>query len=302
MTETIAAVIPTRNRPVDLKKAVVSITGQRRLPESLIIVDQSESCESADSIKSLFDDYSSIKLNYVHDSKISGLVEAKMVASQISGHDIVCFLEDDVILEKGYLESIESGFESKQDMLGCSGVITNQPNQSVLYRFMHGIFFRGIFDDPRVQIFGQQNDAVDGDGLILCDVLCGGLSAWRREVLQSIPFDVDNGFFMFEDMEYSTRVVKECGRKLYVNTNARLEHHMAAANRDPHGYRQRRKLKEAVLYFKKRNDWPGAKSGLFFGMLWWLAEAVFRSFKVLKPGPFIGYWRGVFDGLSTKLV
>ena len=302
MTTTISAVIPTRNRPVDLGKAVASIIGQKRLPETLIIVDQSEGNESVNSIKPLFADESPIKLNYVHNPGISGLVEAKKVASEISDDDIVCFLEDDVVLEDEYLKNIELGFLDKEDMLGCSGVITNQPYQSAFYRFMHRIFFRGIFDDPRVQIFGQQNDAGDGSGLILCNVLSGGLSAWRREVFQRVPFDVDNGFFMFEDIEFSTRVVKEYGRKLYVNTNARLEHHMAAANRDPHGYRQRRKLKEAVLFFKKRKDWPGAKIGIFFSMLWWLAEATFQSVKSIRPGPIVGYWRGIFDGFATKLV
>ena len=302
MPTTISAVIPTRNRPVDLGKAVTSIIAQKRLPETLIIVDQSEGNESVDSIKPLFADESPIKLKYVHDPGISGLVEAKKVASEISDDDIVCFLEDDVVLEDEYLKNIELGFLDKEDMLGCSGVITNQPYQSGFYRFMHGIFFRGIFKDPRLAIFGQQHNAVDSIELIRCDVLSGGLSSWRREVLQRIPFDFANGFFMFEDMEYSTRVVKVYGHMLYVNKNARLEHHMAAQNRDPHGYRQRRKLKEAILFYKKRRDWPGARIGLFFSMMWWFVEATFRSLKVLRPGPLIGYWRGIFDGISSKLV
>lgn len=301
MSSSISAVIPTRNRPADLTNAVISILAQTRLPEALIIVDQSDGDESVASINQLFENGSQIELIYVHDPDVSGLVEAKKVASEISSHDIVCFLEDDVVLEDAYLENIELGFQANEDMLGCSGVITNQPYQSKFYRFMHAIFFRGILKDPRVQIFGQ---AIDGDasGLVLCDVLSGGLSAWRNEVLQSVPFDFANGFFMFEDMEYSTRVVKAFGHKLYVNKKARLEHHMAVQNRDPHGYRQRRKLKEAVLFYKKRREWPGAKSGICCSMLWWLAEATFQSVRAFRPGPFIGYWRGIADGISTKLV
>ena len=37
----ITAVIPTRNRPDDLERAVLSICAQSRLPDALIIVDQS---------------------------------------------------------------------------------------------------------------------------------------------------------------------------------------------------------------------------------------------------------------------
>lgn len=302
MANTITAVIPTRNRPGDLVKAVESIIRQKRPPEELIVVDQSEGNESAELIKPRFAAESPIKLLYIHDPDISGLVEAKKVASEVTLQDIVCFLEDDVVLEDGYLQNIEAGFDINSDMLGCSGVITNQPYQSGFYRFMHGIFFRGIFEDPRVKLFGESHAGADGKALIRCDVLSGGLSAWRREVLLNTPFDVANGFFMFEDMEYSTRVVKTYGHRLYVNLNARLEHHMAARNRDPHGYRQRRKSKEAILFYKKRRQWPGAKSGIFFGLLWWLAEATFQSARGLTPGPWIGYWRGVVDGVSTKLV
>ena len=299
MSLSISAVIPTRNRPIDLGKAVASIIEQHRLPETLIIVDQSEGNESFDTVDALFAGQSAITLNYVHDSSISGLVEAKKVASEISRDDIVCFLEDDVVLEEGYLKNIELGFQQKAHMLGCSGVITNQPHQSSFYRFMHGIFFRGIFEDPRIKLFAESS--LDNDGLIQCDVLSGGLSAWRREVLLSTPFDIANGFFMFEDIDYSTRVVNEFGHKLYINKNARLEHHMAARNRDPHGLRQRRKLKEVILFYKKRKHWPGSRSGLLFGLIWWFTEATFQSFRGFRAGPFLGYWRGILDGISTRL-
>lgn len=299
MPLTISAVIPTRNRPLDLARAVASIIEQQRLPETLIIVDQSEGNESFDAVEALFAARPAITLNYVHDPTISGLVEAKKVASETSCDDIVCFLEDDVVLEDDYLQNIELGFQQNIDMLGCSGIITNQPYQSGFYRFMHGIFFRGIFEDPRVSIFAE-SASVNG-GLIRCDVLSGGLSAWRREVLLDTPFDVANGFFMFEDMEYSTRVVKKFGHRLYINKNARLEHHMAARNRDPHGLRQRRKLKEVILFYKKRRHWPGSTSGLLFGLVWWFTEAAFQSLRGFRPGPMLGYWRGILDGISTRL-
>ena len=299
MSLTISAVIPTRNRPLDLAKAVASIICQQRLPETLIIVDQSEGNESLDKVQALFADNPAMTLNYVHDSRISGLVEAKKVASEVSKDDVVCFLEDDVVLEEDYLRNIELGFEQNTDMLGCSGVITNQPYQSSFYRFMHGIFFRGIFKDPRVRLFSES--AASNSGLIPCDVLSGGLSAWRREVLLNTPFDVANGFFMFEDMEYSTRVVKEFGHRLYINKNARLEHHMAPRNRDPHGLRQRRKLKEVILFYKKRKHWSGSRSGLLFGLIWWFAEATFQSLRGFRFGPVLGYCRGILDGISTRL-
>lgn len=300
MTTLLTAVIPTRNRPNDLVEAVVSIIAQTRLPDELIIVDQSPGDESRILVEPIMSDCTSINLVYIHDSRISGLVDAKRVAAGRANGDIVCFLEDDVILDARYFEEIEKGFIQNIEMMGCSGVITNQPHQSSLYRFMHGLFFKGIFNDPRVSIFNIGSNAKNN--MILCDVLSGGLSAWRREVLSVVQFDVENGFFMLEDIEYSTRVVKKIGHHLYINTRACLVHNWSSQNRDPHGQRQRRKLKESILFYKKRKDWPGAKRGIILAMLWWLLEALQQAIKCRSSGPIVGYFLGLKDGMAQKIV
>jgi GT2 family glycosyltransferase len=296
----LTAVIPTRNRPDDLVKAVVSVREQIRQPEELIIVDQSIGDESRNLIEDLMSDCEFIKLVYIHDPVISGLVEAKRVAAEKAEGDIICFLEDDVILSPNYLEQIELGFKEKSNMLGCSGVITNFHNPSTLYRYMHGLFFQGIFKDPRPKLFIKPE--YGSEKIVLSDVLCGGLSAWKKEVLSTIPFDVENEFFMFEDMEFSTRVVEKYGHRLYINQKAQLEHHCSTVNRDPHGLRQKRKLTESILFYKKRAGWHGAKRGLAFALIWWFAESVLRAIKTFSIMPVRGYIQGILTGISKKVV
>lgn len=121
----LTAVIPTLNRPVDLAKAVASVLVQTRLPDEFIIVDQSPGDESRSVVESLWPRESQIKLNYIHDISISGLVEAKKIAASRASGDIVCFLEDDIVLETDYIEQIELGFVRLPEMLGCCGLITN---------------------------------------------------------------------------------------------------------------------------------------------------------------------------------
>lgn len=299
MSFKISAVIPTLHRPNDLKRAVVSILAQSRKPDELIIVDQSRDDSSKVLIGELFRGVESIRLNYIHDSKISGLIDAKRAAASLATSEIVCFLEDDIVLESEYFQEVITGFEEKVDMLGCSGVITNQPNQSFLYRTLRRLFFRGIFCDPRVDIFASFKS--ESHRLHQCDILSGGLSCWRREVLNTIPFDVLNGFHMFEDMEFSTRVVERYGSQLYVNRMARLEHHFSPINRDLDGRRQQRKMREAVLFYKKRIGWSGALSGFFCASVWWFAWAVIESVKNVSLGPLVGFFRGIADGVGQKL-
>ena len=299
MTLTLSAVIPTKNRPHDLVKAVDSLLAQTRPPEEVLIIDQSEGMASEDAVRRRFSGVARTRLDYVHDSAISGLVDAKRVGCTRASADIVCFLEDDVVLEPDYMSQIEWGFLSRPDMWGCSGIIVNMPRSSPLYIAAQRVFFRGIFRDPRLPLTAHALNG--GRELMPCDVLSGGISSWRRDVFQHVQFDTANGFFMFEDMEFSTRVVKALGSHLYINPRARLEHHMSGVNRDRHGTRQRRKLREALVFYKKRAAWRGAHRGLGLVMVWWLTEAIVQSARLRSIGPLTGYLGGVVDGIRTPL-
>lgn len=299
MAIVLSVVIPTRNRPSSLSKAVASVLVQSRLPEEFIIVDQSPGEESHLIVESLWPAGNQIKLVYIHDTAISGLVEAKQVATSKASGSIVCFLEDDVTLERDYIEQIVLGFEKLPEMLGCCGIVTNPPRQPPGYNLIFHFFHLGIFRDPRVGLYGSFTGR--GHDLILSDVLAGGLSAWRRNVFTTVPFDVANGFFMLEDMEFSTRVVKHFGHNLYINPNARLEHHLSPVNREVLGARQRRKITEYILFYKKRREWPGSCLSLPWLLLGLFFEAVFQSVSVISFGPLRGYSQGLRDGFAKRV-
>ncbi|TAK90617.1 MAG: glycosyltransferase family 2 protein [Burkholderiaceae bacterium] len=290
----LTAVIPTRNRPDDLFKAVASIRAQTRPPEELIIVDQSPGDESRVRIDSLMAGENRIRLAYIHDQRISGLVEAKHVAAQKACGEIVCFLEDDVVLEPEYLAEIELGFVRNPSMVGCCGIIANQPKQSFLYGLFFQLFHRGMFADKRVAIYrkfqGRQND------LIPSKMLSGGLSAWRREVFSVIPFDLSGGFFMLEDIDFSTRVARHFGARLYVNPNARLEHHWSPVNREAMFVRQRRKVKETILFYRKRKDWPWAWPAMAWLLMGIFLESGFKSVMAHSLSPLRNFREGIRDG------
>ena len=247
MTNKLTAVIPTKNRPNDLIKAIISILNQTRLPDELIVVDQSSSNESCLLINSLLSRNRCIQLVYIHDTHISGLVDAKRVATARAGGDIVCFLEDDVILEADYIEQMELGFINYPAMVGCCGIVTNPPKQVFLYELLFHIFHRGIFMDKRVGLYGRFNGR--NHKYILSDMLSGGLSAWRREVFDVISFDIDNNFHMLEDIDFSTRVAQIFPMQLFINPNACLAHNFSPINRETLGPRQRRKLTECIVYY-----------------------------------------------------
>lgn len=290
----ITAVIPTRNRPQDLVKAVASILAQTRLPEELLIVDQSLDCRSRDAIQALMTSNPAITLTYVFDSCISGLVEAKHVAANTALGNIVCFLEDDIVLEPEFLEQIMLGFEHNPDMMGCCGVITNPPTQSIYYAVFFHFFHKGIYRDKRVGIYGASQG--HGHSLIESDCISGGLSAWRREVFLRVPIDCVNGFHMYEDIDFSTRVFRSYGGHLYINPNARLAHYFSPVNRLTQRVRQRRKMTECVVFFRKRRKIPWATLSMLWLLVGCLLEAGLQSLKLRSVDPIVGYFQGVCDG------
>lgn len=295
----ITAVIPTKNRPDDLLNAVESVFNQTRVPDEFLIIDQSPSNESRDKIIALADRYPKVNLNYRHDINIHGLVHAKKVAVELAKGEIVCFLEDDVTLEVDYLEQIEKGFMDNPHMVGCSGIITNPLQNSSFYNLIFNIFHRGIFLDKRNMIYG--NYSGKGHKLIPSDKISGGLSAWKKDVFQQVFFDPSNKFFMLEDVDFSTRVVKKFGKKLFINPNARLEHHWSPVNRDLVSIRQQKKTIEILTYYRQRSSWPWARLSLAWLLLGLLLESVFKSIVSKSIKPLSCYLMGLKLGFFNKI-
>ena len=293
-------IIPTRNRPDDLLAAVQSIFLQTRLPDELILVDQSSDNLSKIGVKNITRNFEKFKLHYVHDPKILGLVDAKRVGVNLASGDIICFLEDDIFLEPDYIEQIELGFIKQSSMIGCCGIITNPPKANFLYRFLFNIFHRGIFNDKRMKVKSVYHGY--DHNLIESNMLSGGVSAWRREVFDEVEFDVANGFHMFEDIDFSTRVAQHYGKRLFINPNARLAHYCSPINRDVLGARERRKLTECFTYYKKRKDWPNATISFYWLLLGMLLEAFFQSFADMSIKPIQGYLLGLRDGYAKKII
>ena len=300
LAATISAVIPTKNRPEDLKRAVLSVLSQSRLPEQLLIIDQSESPESREIVGQLVPEDSAIALVYVLDTSITGLVDAKRHSLSIASGDLICFLEDDIILEGTYFEEIVKGFANHPQMLGCCGVVTNVPLQPAGYQAMHGLFHRGIFADKRVEIFGNLSQA--GVELIQSDMISGGMSAWKREVFDRVGFDTANGFHLYEDNDFSTRVARVFGARLYVNPNARLEHHPSARNRSSAGVFQEKKIVAQFTYYKKRRDWPWATLSFAWLMVGQLFEAGYQAVSRKSWSPLVGYVKGFIAGMKKTVV
>jgi glycosyltransferase involved in cell wall biosynthesis len=296
----ISVIVPTKNRAVELMCFIDSLISQSLLPQELVIVDQSFNNTSEVNIKRKLTQFPNIKLIYIYDISIKGLVAAKKVGVSMCSGNIIFFLEDDVILKNDYLYQISEGFNRVPKMVGCSGVIINPPKISITYKFFFLVFHRGIFFDPRILIFGNEN--LVKHNLLRSDKISGGVSAWKREVFEQVDFDIFNDFHMYEDIDFSTRVARHYGNRLFINPNARLAHYCSPINRDVLDIRQRRKVRELFTYYKKRKDWPSATISFYWLLLGMFLESIFQSFSSMSFKPIQGYLLGLQDGSAKKII
>lgn len=294
-----SVIVPTKNRKDDLLNAVKSVCCQKILPNQLIIVDQSDLPESRDAIEKMLSNFPNIELMYIYDRSISGLIMAKDVGVRNSTGDIIFFIEDDVILTTDYLFEMTSGFLYEKDMLGCCGVINNIPKSSFFQAILFNFFHRGIFFDPRFKVFNDLSQS--GDELILSSMLSGGVSAWRREVFEAVFFDLSNNFHMLEDIDFSSRAFEIFGPRFYINKRARLSHYPSSTGRSSVPLRQRKKVYEYIIYYKKRKAWRWALPSTCLVLFGIFLQSVFLAITSRSVAPFFSYFYGLSDGCRRNI-
>lgn len=220
----LAIIIPTKNREYELERLISSFSVQQYMPEQIIIVDASPF-----SNERIMESHS-LPITYIN--KNSGISEARNIGISLlqSNIDLVCFLDDDVVLEENALSEMMSFWEKAgPDVGGCSFIITNQVQKAGTGKTF---FKRLFFMESKRRRYGEvlssgfNYDPYDPEmKLTYTDWLSGGVTVWRSNIFHEYSFDEwFSGYGAYEDVDFSYRVGKEY--KLVVNPNARVQHLM----------------------------------------------------------------------------
>ena len=298
MNKKLSLVIPTKNRANDLMTLVDSIMNQSLMPDELIIIDQSDTPKSKELVQNKLRDVSNPKLIYILDPNIKGLVDAKRYGTSISSHELVCFLDDDLILDDHFLKQIVKPFQFDTKILGSSGVFINFPMRSKLYSVMYSLFHKGIFSDPRPQVFRKYEGYTNP--LLSTNVLWGGITIWNVDVLKKVPFDNKNFLFMMEDFDYSAKVRKSLGNNFFINPNARAIHNHSDVNRASETDQEARKISEYIAYYKKRKTNFIDLIHLIWLMIGLFLHVLFMSLKVRNIKLIKAFFKGI--NISKNLI
>jgi GT2 family glycosyltransferase len=297
----VCVIIPTKNRPEDLVRAVQSVLSQTISPLSIVIVDQSLDFESERRVKhDLAEKVRSCgkpwKLTYVLDPGISGAAMARNRAMQLADGDIWLFLDDDVILEANFVEQILKAYKLHGNAVGVSGVITNYASPPLLLWLWTRTFMRGPFHDERQPIYWNSERLRTSPPLPV-HRFGGGLMSFRAEVVREMRFDENlKGVSDGEDVDFCARLGHE--RLLLIAPTARLVHNHSPSERLRDHWLRR--SARGNFFFYQKNWNVGFKNKLCYAWLWtgYILVASFASLRRYSLDP----WRALRTGsLEAKV-
>jgi GT2 family glycosyltransferase len=208
----LSVIIPTKNRPRDLEATIESLLGQTRLPDELILVDQSPEKSFSKPIP--------IPLQYIHDTNILGEAEARNVGMDVAKGTIWLFLDDDVVLEPDFIHELLAAY--LPDVVGVSGIITNYGKPPLGRHLWNTIFMRGPFEDLRQRIYWKSATLVNSKP-IRVHQFGGGLMSFRASAIKGVEFDQKSkGGSPGEDLDFCAQIQRD--KILLIAPKARLVH------------------------------------------------------------------------------
>lgn len=250
-----SVIIPTKNRPQDLERAVASLLAQSLLPRELIVVDQSDGEESKRGVETTLlraraRTGDAIQLHYIRNPAITGLAQARNRAMKVASGEVWLFLDDDVVLESDFLEELLKVYVDTPELTGVSGVITNYVRPQLWLRLWNALFRRGPFHDERQPIYWRA-DRLRYASPIPVSQFGGGLMSFRASAVREMRFDENlRGVSEGEDVDFCCRL--PAGSRLVICPRARLVHMMSPQGRAKDHWLRRMVLGTHFLY---RKNW-----------------------------------------------
>lgn len=230
----LAVIIPTKDRPACLERAVSLLLVQTVRPRQLIIVDQSATNESRQRVEALLAADAStggqeVRVRYIHEPTIPGAAVARNRAMAEAAGQVWLFLDDDMEPEREFIEALLTVYARWPSIGGVSGIITNYATPSWAFRTWSSIFLLGPFHDERQAIYWRA-DELRGRDPIPVTKFGSGLMSVRADVVRDTRFDESlRGLPPGEDIDFCIRLGPRAN--LVIAPQARIAHHPSPTGR-----------------------------------------------------------------------
>ena len=243
---TFSLVVCTYMRPLPLLSLLNSVKDQVLYPNEILIIDGSTNNDT----KEVIEQNKFKNLKYYKVDKINrGLTKQRNFGINKVGKniDIICFLDDDIILQRDYFKALLNTYSMYQNAIGVGGYINNeitweksqaktQYDEFEIDGFKRKIGKRnvirkklGLFSNKPPGFMPKFSNGLSVNFLppsgktYQVEYIMGGVSSFKKELLEAIKFSTFfEGYGLYEDLDFCLRVSRI--GNLYINTNAQLSH------------------------------------------------------------------------------
>ncbi|SHM65018.1 glycosyltransferase family 2 protein [Flavobacterium xanthum] len=248
-------IVCTYMRPAPLLKLLQSVQTQTLYPDEILIIDGSTNDQTTKALEVAR--FTNLKY-FLVPKESRGLTKQRNYGIERVDRDaaVLCFLDDDIVLEQDYFEQLLSTYELYPNALGVGGYIMEETKTE----------FVGFDYKPKIDEFyfdgwkredgsrfvlrkklGLDSDCPPGYSSLYShgrsvgflppsgktyevEMLMGGVSSFRKKVFDTLNFSTYfEGYGLYEDADFTLRVAK--AGKLYLNTAAQLFHYHDASGR-----------------------------------------------------------------------
>lgn len=241
-------IICTYQRPLPLLELLNSVADQKLYPNQILVIDGSVDHETSELLK----EKPFVALEYFRvGEKERGLTNQRNFGLQhaSTSSEVICFLDDDVVLTHNYFQELLETYKQFPDALGVGGYILDgvpwrklvgkadknpntfnidgfsRPDSSrFLLRKNLGLMPRSFPTFMPPEGHGRSVGFLPPTGKTYrVETFMGGVASYRAEVFDSLVFSsFFKGYGLYEDTDFTLRLSRL--GKLYVNTAAKLCH------------------------------------------------------------------------------
>ena len=242
-------------RPQPLLQLLQSVHGQTLYPDEILIIDGSTNTETEQIL--IKNQYRNLHY-FLVPTEHRGLTKQRNYGIERVGNEmeIVCFLDDDTVLEKDYFEQLLKTYEIHPEALGVGGYIKNESECEFVGESYQAktdeFYFDGWKRKDGSRFILRKKLGLDSDcppgfsppfshsrsvgflppsGKIYeVEQFMGGVSSFRKTVFRTLQFSTYfEGYGLYEDADFTLRAAKI--GKLFVNTAAQLYHYHDSSGR-----------------------------------------------------------------------
>lgn len=276
-------IICTYMRPESLLDLLHSVKLQTCYPNEILIIDGSFNNETKIVLEK--NQFKNLKYFLVSEQE-RGLTKQRNFGIERVGKEseIVCFLDDDTVLENDYFENIIETYKIHPNAFGVGGYISNEVKwQKTPIDYLpksQEFFYDGWKRKDGSRFILRKKLGLDSDvkpgfspefshgrsigflppsGKIYeVEQLMGGVSSFRKNVFETFKFSTYfEGYGLYEDADFTIRVSKK--GKLYLNTSAQLAHYHNVSGRPNKFLYGKMVVRNGWYVWRVKNSKPSVK-------------------------------------------